>query len=37
MTVTADVLGLRIRSFVSKYLIIFILLGLVALLAILTD
>ena len=30
-------LGLRIRTFVSKYLIIFILLGLVALLAILTE
>jgi hypothetical protein len=32
-TATADMLGLRIRSFLSKYLIIFILIGLVALLA----
>jgi ABC-type xylose transport system permease subunit len=30
-------LGLRIRSFVSKYLIVFILLGLVAVLAVLTE
>jgi len=32
-----EFLGLRLRSFLSKYLIVFILLGLVALLAILTD
>ena len=37
MTTAADMRRTRIRPFVSKYLIIFILLGLVALLAILTD
>jgi inositol transport system permease protein len=37
VTTATDTRGLRIRSFVSTYLIIFILIGLVALLAILTE
>jgi inositol transport system permease protein len=37
LTTATVTLGPRIRDFVSKYLIIFILLGLVALLAVLTD
>jgi inositol transport system permease protein len=36
-TAAPDMLGLRIRSFMSKYLIVFILIGLVALLAVLTE
>lgn len=36
-TAAPDMLSLRVRTFVSKYLIVFILIGLVALLAILTD
>jgi inositol transport system permease protein len=35
--IATDPLALRVRGFIAKYLIIFILLGLVALLAILTD
>ena len=35
--IATDTLALRVRGFIAKYLIIFILLGLVALLAILTD